>query len=120
MKDDSPAEVKQRRLAEIIAIQQDISKEIYASYVGRRVEVIVEGFSRRDSMQAMGNTRDFKTTIFERGECEPGDWVEVEITGATSQTLKGNLVRIVKKGTAPTIETGIDVGISCGPAEPVA
>lgn len=120
MKDDIPAEVKQRRLAEIIAIQQDISKEIYASYVGRRVEVIVEGFSRRDSMQAMGNTRDFKTTIFERGECEPGDWVEVEITGATSQTLKGNLVRIVKKGTAPTIETGIDVGISCGPAEPVA
>ena len=120
MKDDIPAEVKQRRLAEIIAIQQDISKEIYASCVGRRVEVIVEGFSRRDSMQAMGNTRDFKTTIFERGECEPGDWVEVEITGATSQTLKGNLVRIVKKGTAPTIETGIDVGISCGPAEPVA
>lgn len=117
MKDDVPADVKQRRLAEIIAIQQDISKEVYAAFVGKRVEVIVEGYSRRNPTQAMGNTRDFKTTIFERGAAEPGDWVEIEVTGATSQTLIGNVVRIVKKGRAPKVEQAIDVGISCGPTE---
>lgn len=117
MEDDVAPEVKQRRLAEIIAIQQEISKEVYGEFVGRRVEVIVEGYSRRNAMQAMGNTRDFKTTIFDRGEAEPGDWVEVEVTGATSQTLVGNLVRIIKKGRSPKLEQAIDVGISCGPTE---
>lgn len=117
MKDDVPAEVKQRRLAEIIDIQQKISKEIYQSYIGRKVEVLVEGYARHNPEQAMGNTRDFKTTIFERGTAEPGDWVEIEIDHATSQTLKGHLTRVIRKGCNPKVENNIDVGISCGPSE---
>ena len=117
MKDDIPADIKQKRLAEIIDIQQKISKEIYESYVGKKVEVIVEGFSRRDMNQAVGNTRDFKTTIFERQNVEPGDWCEVEIESATSQTLKGKLVQIIKKGRSPKVEEQIDIGISLGPTE---
>ncbi len=117
MKDDIPSETKQKRLAEIIDIQQKISKEIYESRVGSHVEAIVEGFSRRNAEQAVGNTRDFKTTIFNKGDCEPGDWVEVEIESATSQTLVGKLVRIVKKGRSPRVEEQIDVGISLGPTE---
>ena len=115
--DDVPKDVKQQRLAEIIDIQQTISKEIYQGFVGKEVEVIVEGFSRRDPNQAVGNTRDFKTTIFPRGEAEPGDWALVEIEAATSQTLKGRLVRILKKGRRPIVEEQIDVGISLGPTE---
>ena len=117
MKDDIPADVKQKRLAEIIDIQQKISKEVYESRIGTRVEAIVEGYSRRNASQAVGNTRDFKTTIFEKGDCEPGDWVEVEIESATSQTLVGKIVRIVKKGRSPHVEEQIDVGISLGPTE---
>ncbi len=117
MKDDVPADVKQQRLAEIIDIQQKISKQIYESLIGQHLEVIVEGYSRRNPEQAVGNTRDFKTTIFEKGDSEPGDWVEVEIESATSQTLKGRLVRVLKKGRAPTVEEQIDVGISLGPTE---
>lgn len=117
LKDDIPAEVKQRRLAEIIDIQQKISKEIYASFIGRRVEVIVEGYSRRHADQAVGNTRDFKTTIFEKGSCEPGDWVEVEIESATSQTLVGHVVRMIRKSRPIAVQEQIDVGISLGPTE---
>ncbi len=117
MKDDIPAETKQRRLAEIIDIQRKISREVYESFVGRRVEAIVEGYSRRNNAQAVGNTRDFKTTIFDRGDVEPGDWVEVEIDSATSQTLVGHLIRIIKKGRAPYVENQIDVGISLGPTD---
>lgn len=117
MPDDIPNDIKQKRLAEIIDIQQKISKEVYESFVGKRVEAIVEGFSRRHETQAVANTRDFKTTIFEAGDAEPGDWVEVEIEAATSQTLKGRLVRIIKKGHAPKVESQIDVGISLGPTE---
>ena len=115
--DDIPKDVKQRRLAEIIDIQQKISKEIYQGFVGKKVAVIVEGFSRRDPEQAVGNTRDFKTTIFPRADAEPGDWVEVEIEAATSQTLKGRYVRMIKKGRKPVVEEQIDVGISLGPSE---
>ncbi len=117
IKDDIPKEVKQRRLAELIDIQQQISKEVYQSRIGQRVEVLVEGYSRRDETQAVGNTKDFKTTIFERGLAEPGDWVEVEIEAATSQTLKGKLISILKKGRNPVVENAIDVGISLGPTE---
>lgn len=117
MKDDVPADVKQRRLAEIIDIQQKISKEIYTSYVGKRVEVIVEGYSRKHAEQAVGNTRDFKTTIFDKGDCEPGDWVEVEIDSATSQTLVGHLVRIIRKSGPIQVQEQIEVGISLGPTE---
>ena len=117
MKDDIPNDVKQRRLAEIIDIQQKISKEVYESFIGKRVEVIVEGYSRRDAENAVGNTRDFKTTIFPKGETEPGDWVEVEIESATSQTLVGHCTRILKKGRAPAIEAQLDIGISLGPTE---
>ena len=115
MPDDVPADVKQRRLAEIIDIQQKISKEVYGAFIGRRVEAIVEGYSRRNPEQAVGNTRDFKTTIFARGDAEPGDWVEVEVEDATSQTLVGKLVRIMRKGRAPAVQEPIDVGISLGP-----
>lgn len=117
MKDDIPADVKQKRLAEIIDIQQQISREIYDSFVGKTVEVIVEGYSRRDNTQAVGNTRDFKTTIFECGEAEPGDWCEVVVDSATSQTLKGHLIRILKKGRKPSVQEQLDVGISLGPTE---
>lgn len=117
MKDDVPADVKQKRLAEIIDIQQNISKEIYSSFIGKRVEVIVEGYSRRNADQAVGNTRDFKTTIFERGTCEPGDWVEVEIVSATSQTLVGHIVRVIQKSRPVQVQEQIDVGISLGPTD---
>ena len=117
MKDDVPADVKQKRLAEIIDIQQNISKEIYSSFIGKRVEVIVEGYSRRNADQAVGNTRDFKTTIFERGTYEPGDWVEVEIESATSQTLVGHIVRVIQKSRPVQVQEQIDVGISLGPTD---
>lgn len=117
MKDNIPKNVKQQRLAELIDIQQKISKELYSKLVGTHVEVLVEGFSRRNINQAVGNTRDFKTTIFTRENAEPGDWVEVEVESATSQTLVGKLVRILKKGRNPVVEEQIDVGISLGPTE---
>lgn len=115
LEDDVPAEVKQRRVAEIIAIQQEISKEIYAERVGTCVEVIVEGYARKNSDQAIGNTRDFKTTIFEAKDAKPGDWVEIEVTSSTSQTLVGQLKRVIKRGANPVVEDQIDAGISLGP-----
>jgi tRNA-2-methylthio-N6-dimethylallyladenosine synthase len=57
-------------------------------FVGRRMEVLVEGTSRTDAAKLRGRTRHNKAVNFE-GAAEPGQLVEVEIESATSQTLGG-------------------------------
>jgi tRNA-2-methylthio-N6-dimethylallyladenosine synthase len=57
-------------------------------FVGRTMEVLVEGPSRTDPARMRGRTGHNKTVNFE-GAAKPGELVEVEITGATSTTLSG-------------------------------
>ncbi len=113
--DDVPAEVKQARLAEIIEIQQQISGEIFQSHIGRRVEVLVEGVPRRNPEALVGNSDDFKTTMFPAEGYKPGDLVEVEVLAATSQTLRGKAVRLVAPARVPIqVQDPRDIGISIG------
>jgi tRNA-2-methylthio-N6-dimethylallyladenosine synthase len=56
--------------------------------VGRTLEVLVEGASRTDPTRLRGRTSHNKVVNFE-GLAAPGELVQVEITGATSQTLSG-------------------------------
>jgi tRNA-2-methylthio-N6-dimethylallyladenosine synthase len=88
--DTVPPEVKQRRLAEVIALQQRITGEIMAAQVGRRERILLEHPSKRDPNQLMGRTDAFRSVIVPRGEgLTPGALVEVTITGATTATLFG-------------------------------
>ena len=64
--DDVAPAVKQRRLAEIVALQEQISAEVFAGHVGRRERVLVHGPSKRDPAQLMGRTDGFKTVILPR------------------------------------------------------
>jgi tRNA-2-methylthio-N6-dimethylallyladenosine synthase len=57
-------------------------------FVGRTLSVLVEGPSRTDPSRLRGRTRHNKVVNFE-GLGSPGELVEVQITGATSQTLSG-------------------------------
>lgn len=85
--DDVPPAVKQRRLAEIVALQEQISAEVFAGHVGRRERVLVHGPSRRDPAQLMGRTDGFKTVILPPGVGAIGDLVDVTIERATMATL---------------------------------
>jgi tRNA-2-methylthio-N6-dimethylallyladenosine synthase len=87
--DDVPPEVKRRRLAEIVALQDRISGEIFAAQVGRRERVLVHGPSRRSAAQLMGRTDGFKTVILPEGVGRPGDLLDVVIERATRATLFG-------------------------------
>ncbi|TML06271.1 MAG: TRAM domain-containing protein, partial [Actinobacteria bacterium] len=57
-------------------------------FVGRTLDVLVEGQSRNDPAKLRGRTTHNKVVNFE-GLAQPGDLVPVEITSATSQTLAG-------------------------------
>jgi tRNA-2-methylthio-N6-dimethylallyladenosine synthase len=90
MPDTVPPEVKQRRLAEVIALQQRISGEIMAAQVGRRDRILIEHASKRDPNQLMGRTDTFRSVIVPAAPgLAPGTLVDVVITRATFATLFG-------------------------------
>lgn len=81
--------VKRERMERLVEVVQRRARERAQRFVGRTMEVLAEGPSRTDPSRVRGRTRHNKAVNFE-GTAEPGELVEVEITGATSQTLSGD------------------------------
>ena len=86
--DQVPHPVKRERMQRLVELVQRRSRELAQRFVGRTMEVLVEGPSRTDPAKLRGRIRHNKTVNFD-GVASPGDLVEVEITGATSTTLAG-------------------------------
>jgi len=91
MLDDVSPAVKQERVARLIARQEEITREVNASHVGRQFEVLVEGTARRGEGQLMGRTRTDKVVVFEGDDSLIGSLAEVEVTDAQAHTLLGRL-----------------------------
>lgn len=92
LQDDVPEDVKVRRLQEMIALQNELSEASNRRDVGRRFEVLVEGFSKRSRERMYGKTEHNKVVVFDRGGHRIGDFVCVEVEEATSATLLGREV----------------------------
>jgi tRNA-2-methylthio-N6-dimethylallyladenosine synthase len=88
MPDQVPHEVKVARLERLVEVIQRRAYERAQRFVGRSLEVLVEGPSRTDPSRLRGRSRHNKVVNFD-GLASPGELVHVEITGATSQTLSG-------------------------------
>jgi tRNA-2-methylthio-N6-dimethylallyladenosine synthase len=89
--DDVSPEVKKSRLADIVALQEKVSAEVFAAQVGRRERVLVTGPSKRDPNQKIGRTDGFKSVILPTGIGEIGGFVDVTIERATMATLFGRV-----------------------------
>ncbi len=90
--DNISEETKVRRLNEIIALQNQLSLESNKRDVGKVVEVLVEGFSKRSREQLYGRTSQYKTVVFPRGNHRIGELVKVRILSASAATLIGEEV----------------------------
>ena len=77
-----------QRLVEVV---QRRARERAQRFVGRTMEVLVEGTSRTDASRLRGRTRHNKVVNF-AGLAQPGEYVDVEIHEASSQTLMGEQV----------------------------
>ena len=86
--DQVPHEVKVERLQRLVEVVQGRALERAQRFVGRTLEVLVEGPSRTDPSRLRGRSRHNKVVNF-TGLGASGELVEVEIQGATSQTLSG-------------------------------
>jgi len=87
--DDVPAQVKQRRLQEVIDVQRAGALERNMADIGSRQLVLVENISKRSEDRLSGRTDSNKVVIFDRKDFKLGDYVEVLINDATSATLFG-------------------------------
>ena len=85
--DDVAPEVKNRRLNEIIALQNELSHESNKKDIGKVYEVLVEGFSKRSKEQLFGRTSQNKVCVFPAEDHKVGDYVKVLISSCTSATL---------------------------------
>jgi tRNA-2-methylthio-N6-dimethylallyladenosine synthase len=83
-----PYAVKRERMQRLVEVVQGRARERAERFVGRSMEVLVEGPSRTDPARLRGRIRHNKTVNFD-GTAAPGELVDVEITGATSTTLAG-------------------------------
>ncbi|HEY5189847.1 MAG TPA: tRNA (N6-isopentenyl adenosine(37)-C2)-methylthiotransferase MiaB [Solirubrobacteraceae bacterium] len=86
--DQVPHELKVARLELLLEIIQRRARERAQRFVGRTVEVLVEGTSRTDPSRLRGRSRHNKVVNFS-GLGAPGELVAVQIESATSQTLSG-------------------------------
>ena len=92
MGDDVPDDVKTQRLNEIIHLQRSISLDINKQMIGKHVEVLVEGTSKKSDTEFMGRTDTNKTVIVPEGDYKPGDYITVKIHDANAATLFGHVV----------------------------
>jgi tRNA-2-methylthio-N6-dimethylallyladenosine synthase len=88
--DDVPLSVKMDRLKRLQARQQEIQRSRNLQWIGRRVELLVEGRSKRDVTRWTGRTPENRIVHF-TGEASPGSLVWVELTKATPYSLVGTL-----------------------------
>jgi len=83
-----PHPLKVERMERLLEVVQASARERAARFVGRTVEVLVEGHSRTDPERLRGRSRHNKVVNF-GGLALPGELTQVEIHSATSQTLSG-------------------------------
>jgi tRNA-2-methylthio-N6-dimethylallyladenosine synthase len=85
-----PHDVAVARMDRLVEVVQRRAAERAQRFVGRTLDVLVEGHSRTDPSKLRGRIGHNKVVNF-TGLAAPGEIVPVEITGATSQTLAGEM-----------------------------
>ena len=97
MPDQLPHPVKRERMERLVELVQRNAAERAQRFVGRTMEVLVEGPSRTDPSKLRGRTRHNKTGNFS-GVARAGELVDVEIASATSTTLAGEESLLARVG----------------------
>ena len=88
MEDLTPKEEKNRRFDKLCAVQNRISEEIHAAYIGKRLRCLVDGM---DGDQLTSRTEGGRLVRFAGDEGLIGTYQEICITGSTTWSLTGTL-----------------------------
>jgi len=96
-KDDISPEIKQRRLEEIITLQQKHSLERNKSFINKNCEVLIDKESKKSNDFWSGRTTENNVVVFPKYNFKLGDTVDVYISDCTTATLIGNVNQLKTK-----------------------
>lgn len=85
-----PEAVREERHQRLLALVNQIAGRRYAALVGRRLQILVEGPSKRNPERLTGRTRCNKIVVFEGAERHRGQVMDVQVTRAGCFTLYGD------------------------------
>jgi len=89
--DDVPRKVKEKRNNMLLELQKKVSLEKNKFFVGKTVEILVEGISKRNAERLNGRTTTFKNVVFEGTPDLVSEFVNIKIEKATPFTLIGTI-----------------------------
>ena len=85
-----PREIKEERNARLLGLVNEIAARRYNEFVGRTVQILVEGPSRKNPSRLTGRTRCGKIVVFEGADRHCGQMLDVKIVRNGSFTLYGD------------------------------
>lgn len=92
LKDDVPKQVKEERNQMLLNLQDRISSKKENEFIGREVEVLVEGRCRKDSDKAKGRSRQNIKVVLDGKNELIGKSVNIKVKGIKGHTLIGGLI----------------------------
>ena len=92
MPEQVPAELREERNERLLRQVNEIAGDRYRSLVGRRVQILVEGPSRKNPSRYTGRTRCNRIVVFNGNDSHRGQLLDIDVTRAGSFTLYGDLV----------------------------
>ncbi|HWV18607.1 MAG TPA: tRNA (N6-isopentenyl adenosine(37)-C2)-methylthiotransferase MiaB [Rhodocyclaceae bacterium] len=90
--DDTPQEVKLKRLMRLQKRIDEMQQEVSRSMVGSVQRVLVEGKAKKDESELAGRTENNRVVNFPGNERLLGHYVNVKITEAQPHSLRGEIV----------------------------
>lgn len=86
-----PVEIRKERLQRVIDLQLEHTHEQMSKRVGSTVMVLVEGVSRDDKTELLGQTEQHEKIAFKADPSKIGSFVNVKITELSGNTFRGEM-----------------------------
>jgi tRNA-2-methylthio-N6-dimethylallyladenosine synthase len=90
MPDQVPQKVREERNQRLLELVNEIAARKYDAFIGRRVQILVEGPSKKNAARMTGRTRCNKIVLFDGNDRHRSQLMDVKITRAGSFTLYGD------------------------------
>ena len=90
MPDQVPQEIREERNHRLLELVNGIAASKYDAFIGRQVQILVEGPSKKNSARYTGRTRCNRIVLFDGNERHRGQLMDLKIERTGSFTLYGN------------------------------
>ncbi len=110
--DEVPLEVGKKRLLRLQARINEMAAEISQSMVGTTQRVLVFGLSKKDAAEVAGRTENNRIVNFQGSEALIGKFVDLTITEAYSNSLRGEIVSVESEVGSMVFESIETMGMS--------